>query len=87
MLTRVLVRNRARLFDEIHLKPDEKLDGIRFPGYGYHGEKIHERLATSPIIDETYLCLPAQVDHVFEVQDRIVVDVLSFRAGLDFPVG
>jgi len=85
-LTRVLIRNRIRLLYKIYLKSHEELHLLRLPRNGYHRQQVHERLPAAAVIDERDLRFSSQVDHVLQIQHRVVVDVLTPDAGRNVAV-
>ena len=52
-----------------------------------HGQQIHKRLSTLPIIDKRDLRLRLRRNAVLEVQHGIVIAVLALDARRDFTVG
>jgi hypothetical protein len=82
LLTRILICHGPGLFHKIDLKSYEELRRpTGLPSYRDHGEQIHERLAASAVIDQTDLSFIPCGDRILQVQDRIVVDILSLDAG------
>jgi len=54
--------------------------------YGDHSQQIHEWLASLSVIDQTDLGLGLRTYAVFEIQNSIIVAVLSLDAGSDSAV-
>lgn len=84
--TRVLVRNRIRLLNQVNLKPNEELDLLRLPRDRNHRQQIHKWLPASPIVDERDLRLAPQIDHILQVQHRVIVNILPSNTRLDIAV-
>jgi hypothetical protein len=86
--TRVLVRHGPRLFHQINLETNEEFHfPARLPGYGNHSQEVHERLTTSPVVDQTDLCFCSTFNHVFQIVDGVVVNIVALDTGLDFAIG
>lgn len=86
-LTWIPVCHGARLLDQVDLKADVELvvDGI--PTHGNHGQKVVERLASFPVVDQTELNLFAFTNLALQPEDRMIIDVLAALARLDLAVG
>jgi hypothetical protein len=85
--TRVLVRHGPRLFHQVNLETNEEFHFTAgFPGYGNHSQEVHERLTTSPVVNQANLCFCAILDHVLEVIDRVIIDVVALDARLNFTI-
>ena len=86
-LTWVLICHGARLLNKINLEANKELHlATRYPRDGYHGKKVHKRLASSSVIDQANLCLGGCTDGVLQVENRIVVTIVSLDSSFDFPV-
>jgi hypothetical protein len=69
------------------LEPYEKLDLLRIPSNWDHCEQVHERLPATAVINERDLRFSPQIDHVLQIQDGIIVDVLASHTGCHVAVG
>jgi len=86
VLTRIFVLHRARLFYQVNLKPNKIPYILTIISNGDHSQKIHERLASPPVIYKTDLGFPLFQDHSFQIANRFVIDIFSLYPGFDFSV-
>jgi hypothetical protein len=86
VFTWVLRVDGRRVLNQVDLESNEMRSLSHLVENRDHCKQIHERLATFPVVDKTDLRFRLCVDAILQVQDGIIVAILSLDPSRDLAI-